>query len=373
MSTWTLSDIRQKVRQVTGRFSSNEITNTQLDDYINKYYTLTFPAEVKLEQKHVYFDFTTSANQAYYVQPETTFTNFEPPATVNNLSLLWYQDPVFFFENNPLQYTFLTPWTGNGSTTTFTTGMINISNITQADPGVVTTATPHGLSSGNIVFIVGVSGMTQVNNRTFQITVTGASSFSLGEDTTGYGAYTGGGTVSFPINIFNIFPGTLTITDNIELFEDTNETWTTNNITLTGSEGGTATVNYLTGSVEVTFATAPNNGQTIKLNYVQFQPGRPQAILMYNNQFQLFPVPDQAYIIKMRAYSVVTALVNSTDTPDLSEWGPMIAYGASRDIFSDYGELDSYAETTQLYKEQKNYVLTRTCQDLLNTRATPNF
>ena len=297
MATWILSDIRQKVRQVTGRFSSNELTNVQLDDYINKYYTLTFPSEVKLEQKHVYFTFTTSANQAFYDQPETTYTNFEPPATVNNLKLLWYQDPASFFDNNPLQYTFLTPWTGDGATVTFST------------------------------------------------TVTG----------------------------FPIYPGTLTISDTVELFQDTNEDWTKSDVTITGNQGGTATINYNTGSVSVTFATAPLNGQNITLNYVIFQAGRPVSILMYNNQFQLFPVPDQAYIIKMRAYSVVSALVNATDTPDLSEWGPMIAYGAARDIFSDYGELDAYAETTELYKEQKNYVLTRTCQDLLNTRAAPNF
>lgn len=297
MSTWTLSDIRQKVRQVTGRFTENEITTTQLDDYINKYYTLTFPAEVKLEQKHVYYSFTTSANQAYYDQPETTFTNFEPPATVNNLQLLWYQNPNDFFQNNPLQYTFLTPWTGDGSTLNFTT------------------------------------------------TVTG----------------------------FPIYPGTLTIYDGVELFEDSNEDWTTSNVSITGDQGGIATINYNDGTVNVTFATAPANGQNINLNYVIFQPGRPRAILMYNNQFQLFPVPDQAYIIKMKAYSVVRELTSATDTPDLSEWGPMIAYGAARDIFSDYGELDAYAETTQLYKEQKNYVLTRTCQDLLNTRSTPNF
>jgi len=297
MSTWTLADIRQKVRQVTGRFSSNEITNTQLDDYINKYYTLTFPAEVKLEQKHVYYSFTTAANQAFYDQPETTFTNFEPPATVNNLQLLWYQDPSYFFENNPLQYTFLTPWTGDGSTLLFST------------------------------------------------TVTG----------------------------FPIYPGTLTISDTVELFQDTNEDWTESNVVITGDQGGTATINYDTGSVSVTFATAPTNGQLINLNYVIFQPGRPQAILMYNNQFQLFPVPDQAYIVEMRAYSVVTELTSATDTPDLNEWGPAIAYGAARDIFSDYGELDSYAETTQLYKEQIAYVLKRTNQDLLNTRSTPNF
>ena len=297
MSTWTLADIRQKVRQVTGRFSSNELTNTQLDDYINKYYTLTFPAEVKLEQKHVYFEFTTSANQAYYDQPETTFTNFEPPATVNNLTLLWYQDPTFFFENNPLQYTFLTPWTGDGTTVLFST------------------------------------------------TVTG----------------------------FPIYPGTLTISDTVELFQDTNKDWTESDVVITGDQGGTATINYDTGSVSVTFATAPTNGQIINLNYVVFQAGRPQAILMYNNQFQFFPVPDQAYIIEMRAYSVVTELTNATDTPDLNEWGPAIAYGASRDIFSDYGELDSYAETTQLYKEQIAYVLKRTNQDLLNIRSAPNF
>lgn len=297
MSTWTLADIRQKVRQVTGRFSSNEITNTQLDDYINKYYTLTFPAEVKLEQKHVYYSFTTSANQAYYDQPETTFTNFEPPSTVSNLSMLWYQDPSYFFENNPLQYTFLTPWTGDGATLAFST------------------------------------------------TVTG----------------------------FPIYPGTLTISDTVELFQDINKDWTESNVVISGDQGGMATINYDTGSVSVTFATAPTNGQIINLNYVIFQPGRPQSILMYNNQFQLFPVPDQAYIVEMRAYSVVTELTSATDTPDLNEWGPAIAYGAARDIFSDYGELDSYAETTQLYKEQIAYVLKRTNQDLLNIRSSPNF
>lgn len=296
-SKWSLAGIRQKVRQVTGRFSSNELTNTQLDDFINKYYTLTFPVEVKLEKKHVYFEFNTFANQAFYPQPETTFTNFEPPATVNNIKILWYQDPSFFFENNILQYTFLTPWTGNGS------------------------------------------------NLTFTINLTG----------------------------FPIFPGTLTIDDTVELFQDTNQNWTTTNVTLTGEKGGTAALNYERGVISVTFATPPTSGQKIKLNYVIFQPGRPQAILMYNNQFQLSPVPDQAYVVKMRAYGVVGELKNATDTPELNEWGPMIAYGAARDIFSGLGELDAYGEITQLYKEQKNYVLTRTCQDLMNTRTTPNF
>lgn len=296
-STWTLADIRSKVRKVTGRFSENEMTTTELDQRINQYYTLEFPSEVKLEEKHVYYQFLTEANQAYYDLPQTTYTNFEPPATVNNLELIWYQDPTYFFQNNPLQYTFLTPWTGDGSTTNFTT------------------------------------------------TVTG----------------------------FPIYPGTLTISDTVETFEDTNTDWTTSDVNITGDQGGSATINYNDGTVDVTFNTAPTNGQNIYLNYVIFAAGRPQAILMFNNQFQLFPVPDQAYIIKMGAYSVVSPLTTGTDTPDLSEWGPAISYGTARGIFADYGENDSYAQTTALYKEQIAYVLKRTNQNLLNIRSTPNF
>lgn len=300
MAIWTLADIRLKVRQVTGRLSSDEMTNEELDTRINQYYQLRFPAEVKLEQKLTYYKFLTSANQAFYDVPQETYTNFEPPATVNNLSLLWYQNPAKFEQDNlttALQYQFSTPWTGDGSTVTFNT------------------------------------------------TVTG----------------------------FPIMPDTLTINDNVETFQDTNQDWTTSNVTITGSLGGTATINYNAGTVAITFNTAPANGQVINLNYVIFKAGRPLAILYFNNQFELLPPPDQAYIVQMQAYQVVDALVNATDTPELNEWGPCIAYGTALGIFADYGENDAYAQTTALHKEQIGLVLTRTEQDLLNIRALPNF
>ena len=295
--SWTLADIRQKVRQVTGRLSQDDLSNAELDKRINKYYQYTFPAEVKLEQKHVYYEFLTTPNQATYSVPESTYTNFEPMATVNNLSMLWYQNADKFNEENPLQYVFSTSWTGDGTTVTFTT----------------------------------------------------------------------------TVQSFPIYPSTLTISDNTETFEDTTTTYTTSNVSITGSEGGSATINYSTGAVSVTFNAAPDDGQDIYLNYVQFQPNRPEAILYFNNLFTLFPVPDQPYVIRMKAYKVVDALEDATDTPDLDEWGPCIAYRTARDLFADYGETDAYAETTVLYKEQVSYILTRTEQDLMNTRAMPNF
>jgi len=70
-----------------------------------------------------------------------------------------------------------------------------ITGITQANPGVVTDAS-HGLSTGDKVYIESVGGMTEVNNTMFTVTVVNANSFSIGVNTSGYGAYTSGGTWS---------------------------------------------------------------------------------------------------------------------------------------------------------------------------------
>ena len=187
----------------------------------------------------------------------------------------------------------------------------------------------------------------------------------------------------FTASNFPILPATTVVTDNVEVFQDTNTTYTTADVVLTGSLGGTGTINYSTGAVSVTFNSAPADGQNITFSYIQFQAGRPTAVLLYNNQFTFFPVPDTAYRFQTKAYAnslvttaagaTATEFVNSTDRPLLDEWGPCIAYGTSRDINADKGEMDAYQEVTALYKEQLAYVLKRTNQNLMNTRTAPNF
>jgi aspartate aminotransferase-like enzyme len=68
-----------------------------------------------------------------------------------------------------------------------------ISAITSANPPVVTSTT-HGLSSGDIVTITTVVGMTELNGKTFIVDVLNANSFELFDtDATGYGTYVSGG------------------------------------------------------------------------------------------------------------------------------------------------------------------------------------
>ena len=169
MVQWTLAEIRQKVRQVSGRYSPDELSNEQLDEYINKYYQYTFPAELKLERAHTYYEFLTVANQQSYTLP-SGFTNFEPAGTIDRQTLLWYQEPQVFYENNHENVGRQTIATGDGVTTAFS------------------------------------------------------------------------GTASN----FPILPGTAVVTDDTEVFEDTSTSYSTSNVVLTGSLGGSGTLNMST-------------------------------------------------------------------------------------------------------------------------------
>lgn len=68
-----------------------------------------------------------------------------------------------------------------------------ISGVTQANPAQVISAS-HGLQTGAIIIIRDVNGMTQLNNNTYTITVTGLNTFTLnGVNSTAYSAYVSGG------------------------------------------------------------------------------------------------------------------------------------------------------------------------------------
>lgn len=75
----------------------------------------------------------------------------------------------------------------------------NISGITNANPAVLTYVGADTYANGDPVFLSGVLGMVEVDNREFTVAGlnAGANTFQLsGIDSTAFGAYTSGGTVS---------------------------------------------------------------------------------------------------------------------------------------------------------------------------------
>jgi hypothetical protein len=71
-----------------------------------------------------------------------------------------------------------------------------ITGITAASPGVVSAAS-HGFVNGDVVYISGVVGMTEVNDRAFVVANSLTGTFELkGVKTTNYTPYVSGGSVS---------------------------------------------------------------------------------------------------------------------------------------------------------------------------------
>lgn len=88
-----------------------------------------------------------------------------------------------------------------------------ISGATQADPCVIT-ATSHGYSNGDEVYIDSVVGMTELNNRQFKIANVTTHTFEIQDmggtdiDSTGYTAYSSAGTSEKIYELVSPYPST---------------------------------------------------------------------------------------------------------------------------------------------------------------------
>lgn len=122
-----------------------------------------------------------------------------------------------------------------------------ITAATNADPCQITSAN-HRLTTGDYITITLVTGMTELNGGSFQITVVDANNFTLDNtDSTNFGVYTGGGqwdTVTAQGNGFLVSP----------------------------TAGNSGIINYLTGDVTLTHTAGAGIATTITFGYFPALP-----------------------------------------------------------------------------------------------------
>jgi|TARA_R100001530_G_scaffold37085_1_gene28796 hypothetical protein len=76
-----------------------------------------------------------------------------------------------------------------------TDGFHNVTGVTAANPGVVTTLSAHGFTTGDEVGFLTIGGMTELNGNGYTITVLTTTTFSIGVDTSAFTTFTNGGKV----------------------------------------------------------------------------------------------------------------------------------------------------------------------------------
>lgn len=366
--TATLDVIRSKVRSITARPSVNQITDAEIDFYINTFYLYDFPEHLRLQSLKVNYTFATNPNVERYAFPVELFISNETPIFMGGYQLGFYQDQQVFYALWPKINFSQDIGTGDGATvapaltnlsnTPVIPGSVTISTIiggdsfsyfdnengsflqegtsvtgiTQAATAVITSPF-HSVVNGDTVFVSGVYGMSQINGGPYVVTAVAGDNITINLNSSGFSPYLSGGAI----------------------------------------QRQNGTIDYITGAVALDFGIAPDNGANIQAMYIPYVASRPRDVLFFNNSFFFRPVPDRAYKVEVVAYRPPTEMLESSQSPEIRQWWQLLSLGASLKIFEDNGDLEQYSRFRPAFEEQMILVNRRTIKQQTSKRVATAY
>lgn len=349
-----LTQIQTKVRRLTRSPSISQLSDAELNNYINTFVVYDFPEHLRTFNLRKPFSFICNPGQDVYNTDIASFSgatgnllyNFQnlyitvhPPMYVAGFESYYTQSREQFFRTYPFINNVL--FTGINGANPASAGPYNgVINTTQAIvPGGFNQQV--NLLQSNVLFnSVDLGGVALV-----------LKDIPVVDPNTGY-----------KTNIGNLYD------PNSAAYQAALQTPPT--AVLANNN-----VNYVTGAFTITFSTPVNPGSPINSQSVPVATTRPLAILYYNNEFTLRPVPDQAYTINFEVYQRPVALGDPAInpgyqlTPELEEYWQYISYGASKKIFEDKMDLESVQLIMPEFKQQERLMLRRTLVQHSNERT----
>lgn len=387
----TLVAIRKKVRRLTASASESALSTDNIDQYINTYYSQDFPYGIKIDQMRSVYTFFTEPYRDRYPLDVNYNQGVRAPVYVEGIQGTFMKDRQQFFNVWPRYPTQMQQ--GGDSLSGTITGIAQPTNPTQI------TSVAHDLTTGAVITIESVGGMTQLNGNIYTITVIDANTFSLdGIDNTAFGAYTSGGTWTATSQTFSftipgpflskevVIGGIGTNGEPITLNDDGNGNIiykvpnpvvsvpvATTNPALPGMYNiNTAnpglinpttigTVDYVLGLINFTLpgGISLGSGELFTVWVAQYQPGRPYSLLFWNNEFTIRPVPKLVHKIEVETYLTPTQFLETSDVPILNQWWQLIAIGAAIKVLEDRQDMDGVQNLSVLYDRQEDLVLER--------------
>lgn len=354
----TLQAIQNKVRRLTRSPSVAQLTDADLQNYINTFVVYDFPEHLRTFNLRTTFTFYTNPYQDEYFTDKASFGNatinptiannplydfqnkyltVHPPAYVAGYQTLWTQDRQQFFGIYPkINFIQATANTGDGVTTQFT-GVIN------TQQAIVPTNFQQNIAllQRQVLFD---SADTNLNG--ISLVDVPVLSTSTGNSTTVGNLYD---PYSAAYQVALTSPPTVAFTAPFA--------------------NGTGVINYATGAYTINFNTAPGANIPINSQTVPQVLALPQAILYYANKFVVRPIPDQPYRVNFEVYQNPTALLSTSQNPTLNEYWQLIAYGASKKIFEDRMDIDSVQQILPEFRNQMNLCNRRTLIQYTNERT----
>lgn len=325
----TKLEMRNTLRRMTARYTQSQMTDTQMDRYLNLAYTLHFPEQFKNLKLTKPLVFLTTPNvdtyQFVYQNGLTVAPNGDPvpgnitvnpPVYCQGYILRYYQDKSTFYNRWP-----------------------NLSVNQQIAVGGLAANTAY----------VGTIPSTPFYRAQLDI----------------FGNVTEAGVV-------------------ISAFDDTGYTYSLTDIPVAGSNTGNlvegdqtvvGSVNYLTGAYTFT----PSNSAVIPATaniyaaVVPYQASRPVDVLFYNQQIVFRPCPMQVYQVEFQISQQPMDMIADSDAPELDEWYLFICAIAAKLIYTDFPDPDGLSYLMPIYQDQLQMAQRRSLRQLGTQRAATIF
>jgi len=334
----TLDVIQTKVRRITRTPSSAQLSDEELNNYINTFVQYDFPEQLRTFNLCRPFSFFCNPYQDQYNTDTLSFAgnttnplyNFQnlylsikSPVYIAGFQSFFSQSREQFFGIYPIVNNILsTGFAGDGLTTNFS-GVVNTQQVPFPTPANFNQKIV--LLQNNVLF-----SSIDSFNMGLALTDVPVIDPATGQST-GIGNLYDPNSSAYELAL--AVPPTVVLPNN--------------------------TINYVTGVYNITFTTAPGANKPIFSQTVPQTAALPQALLFYNNQFTIRPVPDQPYRINFEVYQRPAALLATGQSPELEEYWQYIAYGAAKKIFEDRMDLDSVQLIMPEFKTQERLCLRR--------------
>ncbi len=360
----TLQAIENKVRRLTRSPSTAQLTTVDLENYINTFVVYDFPEHLRTFNLRTQFTFFTNPYQDEYPTNIASFGNplanptivnnplynfqnkyltVHPPAYIAGNQVLWSQSQEQFYGIYPkvnfVQQTGLTGTSG---------GLNQFAGVINTQQAIV----PNNFQQAIALL------QKQV---LFDSADTNLNGLSLAD-----------------VPVINPLTGNPTVFGN--LYDPASAAYSTALVNpptvqlypgfVGPAAAGTGMINYATGQYLISFSSPPKANVPVNSQTVPQVLAKPQSILYYANKFVVRPIPDQPYRVNFEVYQRPTALLATTQFPELEEYWQFIALGAAMKIFQDRMDMESIQMITPEYRNQMNLCNRRTLVQYTNERTS---
>ena len=306
MANSTLAQIKKKVRRLSASPSINQLTESDLEDYIDQFYEFDFPSHLKIWNLYDTLEFYTNPNEDEYTFDTDLYHAVNHPVYIDGYEAFYTQSRDEFFRIYPKLSNEVTGPVGDGS----------------AGPYTFTLSSVPVLKRAVTLSVIDSTGATQSCHDLPDTPVSSTGTFV--DNTAPFATL---GTIDYVTGII-----TITWTNTIDAVQTT----------------------------KASVSSYEPSRPSAMLFFADKFTLRPVPDKVYRVTVNVYKKPSQ----------LLSNDTHSADNePDVKQWWQYIAFGAAIKILQDRQDMESIQNLMPFFKEQEALILYRTATQQAEERT----